>query len=156
MAENLTLVSSDKQNIEIDVESAKKSDFLSGLIPSSPDQKKPIELDFKSEILKKVVEYLNYYKDKQPKEISKPLPTSNLKELIDEWDYNFINSIELENIFDIINAGNYMGIAPLLDLCHAKLSSVLKEKTLQELRVMFNMECDLSEEEIKLLDEYTI
>ena len=49
-----------------------------------------------------------------------------------------------------------MGIAPLLDLCHAKLSSVLKEKTLQELRVMFNMECDLSEEELKLLDEYTI
>ena len=97
---NLVLVSSDNQKIEIDTESAQKSHLLKGLIADFNTQQEPIQLpDIKYDILKKVVEYLTYYKDKTPKDIPKPMPSSNLNEVIDEWDVNFINGIELYNIF---------------------------------------------------------
>ena len=155
---NLVLVSSDNQKIELDVESAQKSHLLKGLMTDfNSQQQEPIQLpDIKYDILKKVVEYLTYYKDKTPKDIPKPMPSANLSEVIDEWDVNFINSIELDNVFDLINAANYMDISSLLDLSCAKIASLMKGKSAQEIRTMFNIECDLTDEELKEYEEYQI
>ena len=112
--------------------------------------------DIKADILNKVVEYLTYYKGKNPKDIPKPMPSANLSEIIDEWDVKFINGIELDSVFDLINAANYMDIPSLLDLSCAKIASLLKGKTAQEIRTMFNIECDLTEEELKEYEEYQI
>ena len=104
---NLVLVSSDNQKIEIDSESAQKSHLLKGLIADFNAQQEPIQLpDIKYDILKNVVDYLTYYKNKTPKDIPKPMPSANLSEVLDEWDVKFINSIELDNVFDLINAAN--------------------------------------------------
>ena len=59
------------------------------------------------------LDYLTYYKNKNPKDIPKPMPSANLREVIDEWDVKFINSIELDNVFDLINATNYTDIPSL-------------------------------------------
>ena len=99
---------------------------------------------------------MTYYKDKNPKDIPKPMPSANLSEVIDDWDVKFINSIELDNVFDLINAANYMDIPSLLDLSCAKIASLMKGKTAQEIRTMFNIECDLTEEELKEYEEYQI
>ena len=156
-ATNIVLISSDNQKIEIDSESAQKSHLLKGLITDFSTQQDPIQIpDIKYDILKKVVEYLTHYKDKVPKDIPKPMPSANLSEVIDEWDVNFINSIELDNVFDLINAANYMDISSLLDLSCAIIASLMKGKTAQEIRTMFNIECDLTDEELKEYEEYQI
>ena len=55
----LTLVSSDNQKIDIDSESAQKSNLLKGLISDFNVRQEPVQLpDIKFDILKKVVEYL--------------------------------------------------------------------------------------------------
>ena len=106
---NLILVSSDNQKIEIDSESAQKSNLLRGLIADFNAQQEPIQLpDIKYDILKSVVDYLTYYKNKNPKDIPKPMPSANLSEVLDEWDVKFINGIELDNVFDLINAANIL------------------------------------------------
>ena len=154
---NLVLVSSDNQKIEIDSESAQKSHLLKGLMTDFNSSQEPIPIqDIKADILNKVVEYLTYYKGKNPKDIPKPMPSANLSEIIDEWDVKFINGIELDSVFDLINAANYMDIPSLLDLSCAKIASLLKGKTAQEIRTMFNIECDLTEEELKEYEEYQI
>ena len=99
---------------------------------------------------------VTYYKDKEPAQIPKPLPSANLNEFTNEWDVNFINSIELDGIFDLINAANYMDINSLLDLACAKIASLMKGKSAQEIRAMFNIECDLTEDELKEYEEYQI
>ena len=153
----LVLVSSDNQKIEIDSESAQKSHLLKGLMTDFNSSQEPIPIpDIKADILNKVVEYLTYYKGKNPKDIPKPMPSANLSEIIDEWDVKFINGIELDSVFDLINAANYMDIPSLLDLSCAKIASLLKGKTAQEIRTMFNIECDLTEEELKEYEEYQI
>ena len=156
MSINLTLTSSDNQKIQIDSKSAERSHLLKGLI-ADYNQKDDIPLpDIKYDILKKVVEYLAHYKEKEPQQIPKPLPSQDLKEVTDEWDVNFINGMDLDSVFDLINAANYMDIAPLLDLACAKIASLMKGKSAAEIRAMFNIECDLTEEELKEYEEYQI
>jgi S-phase kinase-associated protein 1 len=156
MSINLTLTSSDNQKIQIDSKSAERSHLLKGLI-ADYNQKDDIPLpDIKYDILKKVVEYLAHYKDKEPQQIPKPLPSQDLKEVTDEWDVNFINGMELDSVFDLINAANYMDISSLLDLACAKIASLMKGKSAAEIRAMFNIECDLTEDELKEYEEYQI
>jgi S-phase kinase-associated protein 1 len=156
MSINLTLTSSDNQKIQIDSKSAERSHLLKGLI-ADYNQKDDIPLpDIKYDILKKVVEYLAHYKEKEPQQIPKPLPSQDLKEVTDEWDVNFINGMDLDSVFDLINAANYMDIAPLLDLACAKIASLMKGKSAAEIRAMFNIECDLTEDELKEYEEYQI
>ena len=156
MSINLTLTSSDNQKIQIDSKSAERSHLLKGLI-ADYNQKDDIPLpDIKYDILKKLVEYLAHYKEKEPQQIPKPLPSQDLKEVTDEWDVNFINGMDLDSVFDLINAANYMDIAPLLDLACAKIASLMKGKSAAEIRAMFNIECDLTEDELKEYEEYQI
>ena len=76
--------------------------------------------------------------------------------MTDEWDVNFINGIDLDSVFDLINAANYMDISSLLDLSCAKIASLMKGKSAAEIRAMFNIECDLTEDELKEYEEYQI
>lgn len=156
MNANLELTSSDKMKFELNSKAGERSGLLKNLI-SDYEESKDIPLpDIKGEILKKIVDYLTHYKDIEPKEIPKPLPTANLGEFLDEWDISFINGIELEKVFDLINAANYMDIKPLLDLSCAKIASLMKGKTAEEIRAMFNIECDLSPEELREYEEYQL
>ena len=45
-----------------------------------------------------------------------------------------------------------MTINSLIDLACAKIASLMKDKTVEEMRTMLNTECDLSEEELKQLE----
>ena len=76
------------------------------------------------------------------------MPFSDLSKVLDEWNVNFINGIELDNIFDLINAADYMDIPSLLDLSSAKMTSLNMNNTVQEIQAMFNIEPDLTEGEL--------
>ena len=156
MSLNVVLTSADNQKIQLDFKSAERSHLLKGLLADYEESKEIPLPDIKYNILKKVVEYLTYYKDKEPSQIPKPLPSANLNEFINEWDVNFINSMELDDLFDLINAANDMKINSLLELACAKMSSLMKGKSAQEIRAMFNIECDLTEDELKEYEEYQI
>jgi len=152
----LNLTSSDSMKLTIDSKAALRSNLLKGLIQDY-DQESEIPMpDIRGEVLKKIIEYLTHYKDIEPKEIQRPLPSDNLKDVTDEWDVNFMDSMDLDTNFDLINAANYMDIKSLLDLSCAKIASKMKGKSAEEIRNMFNIECDLTEEELKEYEEYQI
>ena len=152
--DSITLISEDNHKIELDSKSAQKSKVLKQkLLESiSPKTKKSpvVQLkDIKYDILKKVVEYLNYYKNKIPKVIPKPAPTENLSAFLDDWDYEYITKIDLDSTFDLMNAASDLQIQSLLDLASIKIASILKNRGIEDIRTMFDGECDLSEKELK-------
>lgn len=155
MSKNLTLLSSENIKVNIDSKSAERSNLLKGLIQDYTEDTDIPMPEIKADILKKCVEYLIHYKDLEPKEIPKPLPSPNLLDVTDEWDVNFIG-IDLDSVFDIINAANYLDIKPLLDLACSKIASTMKGKSAEEIRTIFNLENDLTEDEIKEFEEYQI
>lgn len=70
-----------------------------------------------------------------------------MAELVDPWDAEFINIENLEELFDIILGGNYLDIKSLLDLACAKVATLIKGKTPEEIRKTFNIPNDFTPEE---------
>ena len=154
--DSITLISADNHKIKLDLKSAQKSSMLKQKLLDTVGRKNKTNLeiqlkDIKYDILKLIVEYLNYYKNKTPKEIPKPVPSESLNAFLDDWDYEFINKIDLDNIFDLMNAASNLGIQGLLDLASTKVASILKNKGIEDISNMFNGGCDLSQKE---LNEY--
>ena len=156
MGKTITLTSSDGQKVTLDEKSAERSTLLKGLLQDYSEDTDIPQPDIRGDVLKKVVDYLTHYKEAEPREIPKPLPSPNLLDVTDEWDVTFINGIDLDTTFDLINAANYMDVKPLLELACAKIASLMKGKTGEEIRTMFDIENDLTEEEQKEYDDYQI
>ena len=153
----LTLTSSDNVKVPIDSKSAERSYLLKSLLQDYSEEKNEFPMpDIKGDILKKCVEYMVHYKDTEPREIPRPLPSPNLLDVTDEWDVNFVSGIDLDSVFDLINACNYLDLKPLLDLSCARIASFMKGKSAEEIRSIFNLENDLTEDEIREFEEFQI
>ena len=149
----ITLVSSDGEKMQISAKAAQRSQLVKGIIEDYPDDAEVPLNNVKSGILKKIKEYLEHYQDSDPKEIERPLASQNYQECVEAWDFEFIN-IELDTIFEIILAANYMDIKPLLELASSKIASIIKGKTPEEIRKIFNIQNDFTpEEEQQIRDE---
>ena len=115
----------------------------------------PIELsEVDAKILTLVLTYLNHFKGVAPLEIQKPLKSAILKGETDEWSANFVDNMSLDEIVDLSCAANFMEIQCLLDLICAKIASMCKDKTPEELFQIFGVKEQFTEEEKqKIKDE---
>ncbi|KAJ3330468.1 hypothetical protein HDU76_005601 [Blyttiomyces sp. JEL0837] len=115
------------------------------------DSDTPIPLpNVKGEILEKVIEYCIHHKDDAipPAEEDKDAFDAARKRTddIDEWDATYIK-VDNERLFEIILAANYLDIKPLLDLGCKTVANMIKGKTAEQIREMFNIENDFTPEE---------
>ena len=89
-----------------------------------------------SVILAKVIEFCKYHKDAEKK------PVEETK----AWDREFID-VDHGTIFEVILAANYLNIQPLLDLSTRKVADMIKGKTPEQIRSIFNISNDFTKEE---------
>ena len=152
--EEITLISSDNHPIKVDSKSAQKSLLLKKIISESNKGNEELKLNnIRYDILKRIVEYLEYYRNKVPKEIPKPTPSENLNSFLDDWDFKFINNINLDDTFELMNGASELSIQSLLDLASSKVASILKSKSIEDIRSLFTTGEELSEKELKKYDE---
>ncbi len=109
------------------------------------------ELDEKTTA--KVIDYLVHYDGQMPPEIEKPLKSANIKEVTDAWSAEFIDSLSLEDLVDVTVAANFMEIQPLLDLTCAKIASMCKDKSDEEIFDTFGVKENYTEEEKQKIRE---
>ena len=151
------LKSSDGKIFEVDEKILNTSKFFKELIIDypQPDQEITInQVDGKN--LEKIIEYLKHYENEKPKEIPKPLPNNDIKSVLSEWDYNFINPLSIADLIDLINAANFLNIDDLVALTAAKLAAEMLTGTIEEVREKFGIKCDMTEEEIAEVDKYPL
>lgn len=151
------LKSSDGKIIELDSKYFTQSKFLSDFIKDFPEQKDEIVLgEIDSKTLSKITEYLIHFEKEQPKEISMPLPSPDLKPILSEWEYNYITPIPLIDLPDLVNGANFLEIKSLVDLVSARFASELTNVPLEEARTKFGVDCDMTEKEKKEIDKFPI
>ena len=151
------LKSSDGKTFEVNEKILSTSKFFKDLINDypQPDQEITInQVDGKN--IEKIIEYLKHYESEKPKEIPKPLPNNDLKSILNEWDYNFINPLSIADLIDLINAANFLDIGDLVALTAAKLAAEMLTGTIEEVREKFGIKCDMTEEEIAEVDKYPL
>jgi S-phase kinase-associated protein 1 len=120
----VTLVSQEGNKLEVKASVIKKSELCVTMLDDADDdddtaQEIPLP-NVKDETLKKVIEFLEYHSENEFKEIEKPLKSADMKEVVSEWDAEFV-SVENEKLFELILAANYMDVKDLLDLTCAKV-----------------------------------
>jgi S-phase kinase-associated protein 1 len=112
----------------------------------SIDQAIPLD-EVNEETCELIVKYLEHYDGKVPDEIDKPLKSNDMKILTDDFSANFVDNLELNKLIDLTTAANFMEIQSLLDLCTAKIATLVKDKTEEEIFKTFGVEDNFTEEE---------
>ena len=97
----------------------------------------------------------------EPKEIPKPFPEKTDDEffrgiLNDDWTFDFLKNISLEDAINLVNAANFMQIDGLTNLLAAKIAHEMCNCELEEARNKFGVQADLTEEEIAEIDKYPL
>lgn len=151
--EIVTLVSSDNEAFQIRKSAAVLAKVVERQIEDvGTGESIPIP-QVNAKIMKKVVQYLDHVTTHYPPEIEKPLKSANFDELVAPFYAEYMNA-DQEIIFGIIQAANYMEIDSLLKLSCAKVATMLKNKSAEEIRKTFNIENDFTpEEEQQIIEE---
>ena len=156
------LKSSDGKIFEVPIDILQKSKLFTDINQNDEDEENEIELkEVDGKNLERIIEYLKHYKDIEPKEIPKPFPERTddafLRSILnDDWTFDYIQSMTLEEAINLVNAANYLQIDGLINILTAKLSHEMYNCDVEEARRKFGIECDMTEEEIAENDKYPL
>ena len=149
------LVSKEGESFEISLENAKMSELVKIMIDEEEDEDVAQEIplpNVRSAILIKVIKFMNHHMIEPMTDITKPIRSNNMSEIVQEWYANFVE-VDQEELFELILAANFMDIKPLLDLTCATIASMVKGKTPEEIRETFNIINDYIAEDEALIRE---
>ena len=151
------LISSDNVMKEVDIDILKKSKLLEDFGEGEVIHLK--EVDNKN--LDLIIKYLVHYKNMEPKEIPKPFPDRTDDEffrgiLNDDWTFDFLKNISLEDTINLTNAANFMQIDGLINILAAKVAHEMCNCEIEEARNKFEIQGDLTEEELAEIDKYPL
>ena len=147
------LISQEGSEMEVDADVAQYCVLIKSMIEDAgPDEDIPLP-NVKKAILEKVIEFCQHIREQPMEEIEKPLKSDNLRDIVPAWYADFVD-VEQETLFEIVLAANYLDLKPLLELSCAKVASMIKGKSVQEVRTLFNIENDFTpEEEAQIMEE---
>ncbi|KAF8319290.1 E3 ubiquitin ligase SCF complex, Skp subunit [Clavulina sp. PMI_390] len=148
MSGHIKLTTSDNEQFEVDRDVAERSVLIKNMLEDvgeSPDQAIPLP-NVSATVLAKVLEYCEHHR-------GEPMPVADADDDvrkkttdIGEWDQKFI-AVDQEMLFEIILAANYLDIKPLLDVGCKTVANMIKGKTPEEIRKLFNIVNDFTPEE---------
>ena len=156
------LKSSDGKIFEVPIDILQKSKLFTDINQNDEDEENEIELkEVDGKNLERIIEYLKHYKDIEPKEIPKPFPERTddafLRSILnDDWTFDYIQSMTLDEAINLVNAANYLQIDGLINILTAKLAHEMCNCDVEEQRRKFGIECDMTEEEIAENDKYPL
>jgi S-phase kinase-associated protein 1 len=144
--DTLILISCEESNPQ-KFEISKKAALMCNLVKSILEgdaQAKNIEIKkVTGDILSKIVEYLKHHNGKKPAEIAKPIRSVKMERIVeDKWDADFINNMSKKMIFQVILGANYMDLPSLLHLGCAKIATLIKGKSPDEIKQILSDDSD--------------
>ena len=156
------LKSKDNQIYEVSIDFLEKAKLISGIVEDASDEDDTIFLREIDEInLIRIIDYLVHYQKEEPKEIPKPFPDRTddafLRSILnDDWTFDFLQNMTLDEGINLINAANYLEINGLINILAAKLAHEMCNCEVEEARRKFGIECDMTEEELAEYDNYPL
>ncbi|CAO3628759.1 unnamed protein product [Cunninghamella echinulata] len=125
---SVRLLSSDQEEFTVEKSVAERSVLIKNML--------------EAKVLRKVIEWCEHHS-------GDPVTTNETERRntdIDEWDQKYME-VDQETLFDIILAANYLDIKPLLDVGCKTVANMIKGKTAEEIRKIFNIVNDFTPEE---------
>uniref|UniRef100_A0A9J2P0X2 Skp1-related protein n=1 Tax=Ascaris lumbricoides TaxID=6252 RepID=A0A9J2P0X2_ASCLU len=132
--------------------SALIDDLLKDLLKAgdaSTTSMEPIPLaEVDAKTLKKVLEWCEHHKEDNLLAQSMNANGEIFVEEIPEWDEQYLK-MEDKMLFDVVLAANFLNVKMLMEMACKMIAEKMKGRTPEELRAMFNIENDLTEEDLE-------
>lgn len=144
--QELFLVSQELESFAVPRRVALLSELVKTMAEGDAAETKIPLPNVKSAVLAKIIQFMKHCADTPPTDIEKPLKSANMAECVQQWYADYVD-VDQEMLFDIILGANYMDIKALLDLSCAKVASMIKGKTPEQIRKTFNIQNDFTPEE---------
>jgi S-phase kinase-associated protein 1 len=93
----------------------------------------PLDTPLTAQQLGYCLAFMQHHHPKRLPEIERPLKSVDLRDLVPEWDAKFVE-LDLDTLYQIILAANFLDVRPLLDLALAKVATNIKGRSTLELR----------------------
>ena len=136
-----------EDKIQVRRKAAEMSRLIKEMLEEDDEEKPEIPLpNVQKEALLKVVEFCERHADDPMPAIQRPIKSVDMNDIVGAWDATFIE-MEDRQLFDLILAANYLDISDLLDLGCAKVASIIKNKTPDEIKERFGIEKNSTPEE---------
>lgn len=151
----VTLKSKDNRTLSIELGVAERCHLLKSMLEDrEPTDTEPIPIHFEEKVLQKVFTFVQHELDvEELPQLPRPVPSERLEDCMPRWFAEYIKMPSLEDVYDVIAAANYLDVPSLVELGCAKVGSMMKNKTVPELRQMFNIVNDFTPEEEKTILE---
>merc|ERR1712141_779823 len=141
----ITLVSSgdNPERIDVNKEYAKMSKLVANILEGDSDATEIQVKQVDGDTLELIVKYLQHHEGKEPAEIAKPIRSFKMEKIVeDTWDADFINGLAKRALFQLILGANYMDCKSLLHLGCAKVATMIKGKSPEEIKQILGEEED--------------
>jgi S-phase kinase-associated protein 1 len=143
---SIKLISNDKESFELTRDLAVQSKMINNFIEDNEEDIIQIPLlNINKKNLQLIISFFEQYSKEPMNTIPKPL-NGKLSDHIQTWYTVFIDK-EYSELEELVIAANYMEIMPLIDLCCAKIATLIKDKPTEEIRKIFNIKNDFTPEE---------
>lgn len=149
--EMVKLYSADRQPFEMTQEEAFESQTVKNMIEDTGTEDMVPLPNVSGRILARVVEYCKFHvkasKTTTTKEKEDEEDRRRAEEDVGAWDAKFLDDVDQSTLFELILAANYLNIKSLLDLTCQRVAQMIKGKTTEEIRQLFNIKNDFTPEE---------
>ena len=115
---------------------SKKAISLSTIIDvafKGDTEEQELEFDITPEMMILIVEWLTHHNGVAPTPVKKPIRSKHIAEIVsDPWDAEFLTRLNKAKLYELTKAANFLDIKPLLDICAAKIASIIKGVPLEK------------------------
>ncbi|KFK35110.1 hypothetical protein AALP_AA5G237300 [Arabis alpina] len=147
-SKKIVLKSSDGESFEVDEAVALQSQTIKHMIEDDCAGDGIPLPNVTGKILAKVVEYCKKHVEVEAEGGDKDVYGSKEEdEALKTWDTEFAKTDDQATLFEIILAANYLNIGGLLDLMCKTVADMMRGKTPEEMRTLFNIKNDYTPEE---------
>ena len=146
---SVILISSDDIKFSVPVAVANCSGLVKSMIEDETDYSDPIPImGVNAENLTKLIAFCAHFLEEPMPEIEKPIRSNVFSDIVPPW-YDTFADMDHAALFQLVEAANYMDVKPLLDLICAKIASMIKDKSVEDIRSTFQIPnlCTPEEEE---------
>ncbi|KAF8113712.1 hypothetical protein N665_0046s0060 [Sinapis alba] len=144
MSKTIILKSSDGESFEVDEAVALECQTIKNMIEDDCTENGIPLPNVNSATLSKVIEYCKKHVEASAED--KEMYGSNVDTELKTWDKDFVK-VDQPVLFDLILAANFLNIPGLLDLTCKTVADMMRGKTVNELRTLFNIKNDYTAEE---------
>lgn len=135
---------SDHVEVQVEKDDIILSELIKTIMESVDENEEEVDIPLPivpQTTLMKIVEFTKHYRTNPMRSIPRPLPSDNLREVLDPWYVDYISSVPPgEDLNLLLRCANYMDIEPLQDLGCAQIACFLKGKTPTEIRSILNLD----------------